>query len=81
MAVGDSGKNVLPTSPSALKNFLRSRRKRLTCFSDVSDSAESKNGYFQAFPKSLAYTGLICVKTLEPNISTWAPLISLMRTR
>jgi hypothetical protein len=71
--VADSAYNFLTLSPIALKMF-----------SDVGDSAKSTKRrfsslnhqsfeFFRLVPRSPTHTGLICGKTLEPNISSLGP--------
>jgi hypothetical protein len=73
------GEIFLVMLATALKFFYPHRRQRLNFFSDVGDSAEkykprpSKFGFFSLVSKSPAHTGLICLKTLEPNISSLGP--------
>ncbi len=59
--------NLLAPSPTALK-----------LFTDVGDSAKKSKWQFSSLvPKSPTRTGLICVKTLEPNISSSGPFEKL----
>jgi hypothetical protein len=61
---GDSVSNIYALSATVLKNatwrFSSQNRKLLEFFGPV--------------PKSTTHTSLICVKTLQPNISSLGPL-------
>jgi hypothetical protein len=89
-AVADSAYhfNFLALSPTAFKTFQRCCRQHLTVFSDVGDSAKKykmaissqNHQLFELFglvSTSFTHTGLICVKTPEPNISSLGSLLTI----
>jgi hypothetical protein len=72
-AVADSAKKFLAPSPIALKMFSDVATAPKSTKRRFSSLNHQNFEFFRLVPRSPTHTGLICGKTLEPNISSLGP--------
>jgi hypothetical protein len=72
-AIVDSAYNFLTPSPTARIIFLQPMSELKSTKWRFSSLNHPNFEYFGLVPKSPTHTGLICVKTREPNISSLGP--------